>query len=278
MRKFLTDVWTTERKSVYPSVAMWLILLWIAQTIVTTILLRFLPLQSQSVWTLMDRMSPVSHFVSSLTLPFVMIHGGVMPILGSLIIVAVEFAVWSLFTFLALRTIIKYESPNGKYSLSHHLQLSAILLPVFIAASLAGHVVMIATQNFIHPGFWQNILAGFVPDFVTMLILAIFMPAYLFWSAKRNVIKSLRSSILAFVGRIWVFIGLAAAIALVINILSVVSMNTTMVSNGLYIPLRMSLQALGWLAGSCILIFTGFAYHCYKIKHPETEALASTKE
>lgn len=278
MKKLLTDVWTIRRKSAYPSVALWLILLWIVQTIVTTVLLRFLPLQSQTVWTLLDRMSPVSHFVSSLSLPFVVMHGGVMQILASLAIVIVEFAVWSLFLFLALGLIVKLENSSAKYTFVHHLQLSAILLPVFIVASLAGHVVIIAVQNFIHPGFWQSILAGFVPDFVMMLILAIFMPAYLFWSDKHNVIKSLRLSILAFVGKIWVFISLTGIVALLMSVLSVVSMNMAMVSNGLYIPLRMALQALGWLVGAGIWIFTEFAYHCYKTKHPETEALASTKE
>ena len=270
MKKLLTDVWTIRRKSAYPSVGLWLVLLWMVQTIVTTLLLGFIPMQSQTVWTLLDRMSPVSHFVSSLSLPFVVMHGGVMQILGSLAVVVAEFAVWSVFMFLALGVIIKLENPSAKYTFVHHLQLSAILLPVFIVASLAGHVVIIAVQNFIHTGFWQSILAGFVPDFVTMMILAIFMPAYLFWSEKHNIIKSLRLSILAFVGKIWVFIGLTAIISLLMSVLSVVSMNSTMVSNGLYVPLRMSMQALGWFMSAGIWIFTGFAYHCYKTKHPET--------
>jgi hypothetical protein len=265
MKKFTTKILSCMNGVSFGSIVLLLVFWLVAQVAVSALTLRLFWFDEKvatQAWSLLDKVSPAGYFLSSLSLPYAFLWSGTNSLFVTILNGLVQYFLWVPFSWLLLEKIAtKQQTPSKFFS---HLRMSLILLPIFIASSLAGLLLHIAIANSVISDVWKSIFVGVIPDFVSLVLFFTFVPALYFNYDGYGIRQSLKHSILAF--RKW-FLIVCLSILFVLVPLSLISqllIDTHLISAGMYGPVRMTLQVTGWIASAGIWFLTGFAYHDYK--------------
>ena len=105
MKRFIGSVFDKSRTHGLVKTSLLCVLWWVSQTIASVLVLRIAGIFTHSgseTWTAIDRLSPVPHFLTSLSAVVMSSCKGLIEIIAPLSIAIVQFGIFVLFTWLVV--------------------------------------------------------------------------------------------------------------------------------------------------------------------------------
>jgi hypothetical protein len=118
-----------------------------------------------------------------------------METVAPLLVAVIQFAVFTFFTWLIVRKVEKLFTPEKKLTFGKHLKMMVVMIPILLSISLLARFVQIPLDGLSIGSFLRYTLSHFVPDVVSIGLMAIFINSFFFGQSGFKSMKSIVLSI-----------------------------------------------------------------------------------
>lgn len=279
MKRFYGAVFEEGRINGLARVSLLCIIWWITQAVASVLVVKICGIFTHSTpetWSAIERLSPVPHFLTSLSAVVMSSCKGLLETVAPLSVAVVQFAVLTIFTWLIVREVAKLFIPEKKLTFGKHLKMAVVLIPVLLSISLLARFVQIPLDGLNISSFLKYTLSHFVPDVVSIGLMAIFINSFFFGQSGFKSLKSIVLSIQSTSGKMFGSLAVVFAISFIACASTGLLLSTDSVLTGLYEPFRYAVSAACWASSGLIWIYCGLAYHEY-VESERLEPLPASK-
>lgn len=279
MKRFIGSVFDKSRTSGLVKIALLCVFWWIAQTIASVLVLRIVGIFTHSgseTWAAIDRLSPVPHFLTSLSAVVMSSCKGMSEIVAPFSVAIVQFGIFVLFTWLVVREVARMFAPERKITFGSHIKMALTLVPVYLSISLLSRFIQIPLESLNTGLNVKLMLTQFLPDFVSLAMMSAFLNSFLFGQSGFSILKSIVLSLQSTSKDFLLVLVMVFSIAAFACVTCGALFSSDVVLNGLYEPFRYAVSALCWASTGLIWIYSGLAYHQY-VESERLEPLPASK-
>lgn len=259
MKAFWVKIHEGANKNLIGLSCLTLVFWHIAQTIAFFVTIRllalFLPVDV-CIWSCFDTMSPISYFVSCFSFGlFSQTMVANWPIVFTAMFV-VQFFIFVAFGRMITNLTLRFhDSQSKQIKFWDFVKATLLMLPVFVATSMFGYLAESLLSKVSVNSAVSIVVFGAARDIVIMTVFFYFIPVYYFLSQGNGFAQSFKKTVFSSLKILPVIFLAVSIIAMSLNAISFLLLDSRIVSMGIYEPVKFALQILGWATSTVVWFF-----------------------